>query len=61
VPDDFLVSFLVEVEESDDELELFSDELLESDDFEESDDLEDSEDPESVELSFFSSPPLFFL
>ena len=55
--DDFLDSFLVEGEdESEDELELFSDDLEES---EVSEDLEESEDSESPELSFFSPPPVF--
>ena len=42
-----------EEDESEDELELFSDDLEES---EESEDLEDSE---SLEFSFFSPPPVF--
>lgn len=55
--DDFLDFFLVEgEEESEDELELFSDDLEES---EVSEDLEESEDWESPELSFFSPPPVF--
>ena len=42
-----------EEDESEDELDLFSDDLEES---EESEDLEDSE---SLEFSFFSPPPVF--
>lgn len=55
VPDDFLVSFLVEED-------LESEDLLESDDLLDSEDLEESEEPESLSLdpSFFS-PPLLFL
>ena len=56
-PEDFLDSFLVEEEdadESEEELELLSDDLDESGDFDE------SEDPESLEPSFFSLP-LFVL
>ena len=45
-----------EEDESEDELELFSDDLEES---EESEDLEESEDSESLEFSFFSPPPVF--
>lgn len=52
--EDFLVSFLVE-EESEEEPELFSDDLEES---EEPEDLEEEEDPESLEPSFFSLPVL---
>ena len=45
-----------EEDDSEDELELFSDDLEES---EESEDLEESEDSESLEFSFFSPPPVF--
>ena len=57
-PEDFLVSFLVDDEESDDEPDEDESELLSDDDFE-SDEFEESEEPESPELSFLSPPPVF--